>query len=409
MVTSAYIHIPFCRRRCFYCDFAITVIGEKKRGHTSSTMATYVETLLKEIAATPIHDEKPLKTVFFGGGTPSLLSVSQVEVILAVIARRFGIASDAEITMEMDPATFALEHLQGYQAAGVNRVSLGVQAFQDDLLAAAGRFHRRQDIFSAIDLLRQVGIENVSLDLISGLPHQTMEDWEEALTEAIALGPTHISVYDLIVEPQTAFSRYYTPGQSPLPSDRATADMYRLASSVLSTKGYEHYEVCNYAKPGYASLHNLTYWRCEQNYGFGMGATSYLNHQRIDRPRTQKSYQAWVETFVKNGGRTADPVIDAEEQVVELIMMGLRLLSGVVLEDVYKIYGERGLQELSKAIAPYLQSGWLTVKSASLGISNAVGLEPTDRIQLSDPEGFLMSNVVITDAFNALEAAAHTK
>ncbi|MBE9062978.1 radical SAM family heme chaperone HemW [cf. Phormidesmis sp. LEGE 11477] len=416
MVTSAYIHIPFCRRRCFYCDFAITVVGEKRRGDTSGTMARYVETLLREIAATPVydenHDEKPLNTVFFGGGTPSLLSVSQVELILSVIAHRFGLAPNAEITMEMDPATFDLEHLQGYQSAGVNRVSLGVQAFRDELLAAAGRFHQRQDIFQAVDRLRQVGIENFSLDLISGLPHQTMYDWKEALTEAIALQPKHISIYDLIVEPQTAFSRHYTPGQSPLPSDRTTADMYRVAQSVLSTSGYEHYEICNYAKPGYASRHNLTYWRCQPNYGFGMGATSYLHHQRIDRPRTQKSYQAWVDDFVQNGGQTADPVIEPAEQVIETIMMGLRLPSGIDLSGVYQIYGERGLQALGKAIAPHLQNRWLILESTASedsdskrSSSNEPRLKPTDRIRLSDPEGFLMSNVVITDAFNALDLA----
>ncbi len=406
MVMSAYVHIPFCRRRCFYCDFAITVVGSKKRGETSGTMAQYVETLLEEIASTPVYGEAPLKTVYFGGGTPSLLSVTQLESILAAIAHRFNIASDAEITLEMDPATFDLGHAQGYRAAGVNRVSLGVQAFKDELLAAAGRFHRRQDIFGAIALLQQAGIENFSLDLISGLPYQTTKDWEDALAEAIALNPKHISIYDLIVEPQTAFSRYFTPGQAPLPSDDDTAEMYSVAQTILSANGYEHYEICNYAKPGYASQHNLTYWRCEQNYGFGMGATSYLNHQRIDRPRTQKSYRAWVEAFVENGGQTGDAVIDQAEQIVESIMMGLRLQTGIKLEGVYKIYGEKGLLELGKAIAPHLKNNWLVLDSTSSSLPNALRLKSTDRIRLSDPEGFLMSNVVITDAFNALDAAA---
>ncbi len=406
MVTSAYVHIPFCRRRCFYCDFAITVVGSKKRGDTSGTMALYVETLLKEIAATPVCGNAPLRTVYFGGGTPSLLSIPQLESILNAIAHRFGIAPEAEITLEMDPATFDLGHVQGYRAAGVNRVSLGVQAFEDDLLAAAGRFHRRQDIFSATRLLRQAGIENFSLDLMSGLPHQKMKDWEEALTEAIALNPKHISVYDLIVEPQTAFNRYFVPGQAPLPSDDDTAKMYNVAQQILIANGYEHYEICNYAKPGYASQHNLTYWRCEQNYGFGMGATSYLNYQRIDRPRTQKSYRAWVEAFVENGGQTDDAVIDQAEQIVESIMMGLRLQAGIGLEGVYKIYGEKGLQELGKAIAPHLKNNWLVLDSTSPSLSNAPRLKSTDCIRLSDPEGFLMSNVVITDAFNALDAAA---
>ncbi|MEM8504517.1 MAG: radical SAM family heme chaperone HemW [Cyanobacteria bacterium P01_D01_bin.1] len=403
---AAYVHIPFCRQRCFYCDFAITVVGTKKRGDTSGTMAQYVETLLKEIAATPVLGGEPLRTVYFGGGTPSLLSVSQVEIILGAIAQKFTLAPNAEITLEMDPATFNLDHVQGYRAAGVNRVSLGVQAFTDKLLTAAGRFHQRQDIFRAVDLLRQAGIENFSLDLMAGLPYQSLRDWEEALVEAIALQPQHISIYDLIVEPQTAFSRYFVSGQTPLPSDSDTAEMYRIAYKVLTASGYDHYEICNYAKPGYASKHNLTYWRCEQNYGFGMGATSYLNHQRIDRPRTQKSYRDWVEAFAQNGGKTEDALIDLEEQIVETVMMGLRLPSGISLESVYDTYGERGLRELEKAIAPHLQNGWLILDSNSRCNTDAIDLKSSDHIRLSDPEGFLMSNVVITDAFNALDAAS---
>ncbi|MEO0771329.1 MAG: radical SAM family heme chaperone HemW, partial [Cyanobacteria bacterium J06649_4] len=236
---SAYVHIPFCRRRCFYCDFAISVVGDRKRGDTSPTVARYIETLLTEIAATPILGvpTRPLETVFFGGGTPSLLSAAQLDAILSAIHQRFGIANNAEISMEMDPATFELSHIKGYKAAGVNRISLGVQAFQDNLLTAAGRFHKRDDIFHAVDLIHQANIANFSLDLISGLPHQTLEDWEASLTEAIALSPTHLSIYDLIVEPQTPFSRYFTPGQAPLPSEGDTAEMYYMAYRLLTGKG----------------------------------------------------------------------------------------------------------------------------------------------------------------------------
>ena len=330
-VSSAYVHIPFCRRRCYYCDFAISVVGDHKRGETSLAMARYLDTLIREIRATPTVGKtpQPLKTVFFGGGTPSLLAISQVEAILETLAERFGIEPTAEISMVMDPATFELDHVKGYKAAGVNRVSLGVQAFQDELLSAAGRFHRQADILQAVALLKEAGIENISLDLMSGLPHQTVGQWVSSLEQAIALNPAHLSIYDLIVEPQTAFSRYFTPGKAPLPSDEATAEMYNIAQQLLTEAGYEHYEICNYARPGYDAQHNLTYWRCEQNYGFGMGATSYLKHQRIDRPRTQKTYQAWVDDFIRSGGETEDPRLPETEQVIETIMMGLRLAPGI--------------------------------------------------------------------------------
>ena len=380
------------------------MVGDQAQGETSPTIAQYVQTLIREIQSTPISGQH-LQTVFFGGGTPSLLSVGQLASILQAIDDRFGIAPTAEISMEMDPATFDLPQVQGYKSEGINRVSLGAQAFEDRVLEASGRFHRAADIFHAVDLLQQAQIENFSLDLISGLPYQTIESWQTALEKAVALGPTHISNYDLIVEPQTAFARYYTPGEQPLPKDETTAQMYRMAQQFFEAAGYMHYEICNYAKPGYAAKHNLTYWKSEPCYGFGMGATSYLNHQRIDRPRTQKTYREWVDNFVARGGVTDDPVLPATERVMEQIMVGLRLRKGMSLEGVYRVYGDRGIEAIGRAIAPHLKNRWLTVHTPNAN-PNMTNLKPNSRLQLTDPEGFLMSNVVIVDAFNALEALA---
>ena len=362
---------------------------------------------------------QPLETVFFGGGTPSLLAPAQVERILATLDKRFGIASTAEISMEMDPATFELDHAQGYKAAGINRVSLGAQAFQDELLAAAGRFHRREDITQAVKTLQTAGFENISLDLISGLPQQTMAHWEASLQAAMALTPTHLSIYDLIVEPQTAFARYYTPGEKPLPSDHTTAEMYTLAQQTLTGQGYSHYEICNFAQPGYEAQHNLTYWRCEPNYGFGMGATSYLPQptgpQRIDRPRTQATYRDWVEKFIEQAGKTNEPTLPPTEQVLENIMMGLRLKQGISLESVNQVFGETGLKKLSQALIPHIQKGWIILQHSPIDYSPSnqhnvshrqQSVFPHSHIRLSDPYGFLMSNVVITDAFNAIEDVA---
>ena len=377
----------------------MSVVGDRAQGESSPTITQYVQTLIREIKATPVSGQN-LETVFFGGGTPSLLSVAQLATILEAIDDTFGIAPTAEISMEMDPATFDLAQAKGYKSAGVNRVSLGAQAFEDSVLAAAGRFHREADIFQAVDLLRQAKIENFSLDLMSGLPHQTLENWQVALEKTVALEPTHISNYDLIVEPQTAFSRYYKPGELPLPSDESTAQMYRMAQQHFVSAGYEHYEICNYAKNGYEAKHNLTYWRSEPCYGFGMGATSYVNYQRIDRPRTQKTYRAWVDEFVALGGQTEDPVLPLDERVMEQIMVGLRLKEGISLAGVYRVYGEKGIEAIGGAIAPHLKSHWLVTDS----LTDSATLTPTTCIRLTDPEGFLMSNVVIVDAFNALES-----
>jgi len=294
--SSAYLHIPFCRRRCYYCDFPVFVVGDRKNGENSGTIVQYVAVLCQEIQETK-NLGASLKTVFFGGGTPSLLSVSQLSNILETLDGKFGIAAGAEISIEIDPGTFTLEQLRGYAAAGVNRVSLGVQAFQDELLQACGRSHSVADIFEAVEIVRSAGIVNFSLDLISGLPHQTLEQWEASLKSAVEISPTHLSSYDLIVEQGTAFGRYFEAGAQPLPADDTAAGMYRLAREILTGAGYEHYEISNYARDGYQCRHNRVYWENRPYYGLGMGAASYVEGLRLTRPRKTQEYYQWVRSI----------------------------------------------------------------------------------------------------------------
>lgn len=407
---AAYIHIPFCRRRCFYCDFPIAVVGDKPptgtgdriNGSNSGTIAQYVEVLRQEIRQSPSWGT-PLQTVFLGGGTPSLLSVAQLEAILAELKRQFGIASNAEISMEIDPATFDLAQVQGYKAAGVNRVSLGVQAFQAELLQAAGRSHTVNDILVAVDLLHGAGFTNISLDLISGLPYQTLTQWKESLRRAIDLSPTHISCYDLIVEAGTPFSRQYSPGLKPLPSDELTAEMYRMAQSLLTTHGFEHYEISNYAKLGYQCRHNRVYWENHPFYGFGMGATSYLNGDRFARPRKTWEYYAWVQAAVDGRPRAGEPRATGtrgQADLAEQLMLGLRLAEGVAVADLHDRFGAAAIARLWHCLQPYVQTGWVTIVPEPATDSNPT----TGRLKLSDPEGFLFSNVVLTAIFEAFEA-----
>ncbi|HIK41874.1 radical SAM family heme chaperone HemW [Thermoleptolyngbya sp. M55_K2018_002] len=386
--TAAYLHIPFCRRRCFYCDFPISVVGDRARGETSGTIAQYVEVLEREILTTGQDGRSPLETVFFGGGTPSLLSVAQVDRLLTRLDRHFGIATQAEISMEMDPGTFDLSHVQGYRAAGVNRISLGVQSFQADSLQACGRTHRPEDIPLAVDLIRRAGLDNYSLDLISGLPHLTLERWQEDLDRAIALDPAHLSIYDLTVEPGTAFTQRYRPGEAPLPTDEATAQMYRLAQQVLTQRGFQHYEISNYARPGYSCRHNRVYWENRPYYGFGMGAASYVNHQRFSRPRTRREYFQWVETLEAAGGRLAHPTTPPQERLLDTLMLGLRLADGLDLLRLELEFGKGAIARILTCLQPHLQRGWVD--------------QTPSRIRLTDPEGFLFSNVVLSDLFEAL-------
>lgn len=282
------------------------MIGDQAQGETSPAIAHYLEVLCQEIRVTPAAGI-PLKTVFFGGGTPSLLAPAQVEQVLTTLDHRFGLESEAEISMEIDPGTFTLEQLQGYLQVGVNRLSLGVQAFQPELLAICGRSHGLKEIEIAIALIQQAGCNHFSLDLISGLPQQTLEQWHASLEAAIALAPKHLSCYDLVVEPGTVFGKRYQPGCQPLPTDELTAQMYRLARQTLTSAGYEHYEISNYARPGYQCRHNRVYWENRPYYGFGMGATSYVQRQRYSRPRQRQTYYQWVESLAAAGGETGLP------------------------------------------------------------------------------------------------------
>ncbi|MGG6267351.1 radical SAM family heme chaperone HemW [Leptolyngbya sp. AN03gr2] len=381
-LSSAYVHIPFCRRRCFYCDFPISVVGDQRNGSNSGTIAQYVEKLCEEIERSDNFGE-PLRTVFFGGGTPSLLSVSQFQQILETLDRQFSILPDAEISMEIDPGTFDLAQIKGFKSAGVNRISLGVQAFQSEILKACGRTHVVEDIYNSIGLIHQANIENYSLDLISGLPHQTIEIWQESLEKAIALSPTHLSIYDLTIEPQTPFGKQLKPGEKPLPSDESTADLYRIAQRTLTDAGYEHYEISNYARSGYQCQHNRVYWENRSFYGFGMGATSYLNGDRVSRPRKLREYYDWI-----NEPHLIDKT-DQIEYLLDSLMTGLRLKEGIDLKQLTERFGESAISNIFDCLKPYEKASWVIITP--------------ERIRLTDPEGFLFSNVILTKLFARFE------
>ena len=401
---SAYIHIPFCRRRCYYCDFPVSVVGDKATGSTSGSIEQYVGVLCQEIQTT-VASGQSLDTVFFGGGTPSLLSVEQLGRILQTIDQRLGIAPQAEISMEIDPGTFSLEQLKGYQTAGVNRISLGVQAFQDELLKVCGRSHNVTDIFASVDLLRQVEVPDFSLDLISGLPHQTLEQWQESLETAVQISPTHISCYDLIIEPVTAFGRQYAPGAKPLPTDDTAAQMYRLARQILTRAGYEHYEISNYALPGHQCRHNRVYWENRPYYGFGMGAASYVQGRRFTRPRT-RDYYTWVQQWMEAGGVLAALELSQTDVLLETLMLGLRLAEGISLVTITQEFGEKTVERLWTALHPYYHNGWIELvqeDGAVIDHSDAQKVSLTGRLRLSDPEGFLFSNTILADLFKNLD------
>ncbi|MBE9221963.1 coproporphyrinogen III oxidase [Cyanobacterium stanieri LEGE 03274] len=390
-IASAYIHIPFCRRRCFYCDFPITVLGNNAGGKYSPWQQEYVNFLCQEIETINQAKSTPLATIFFGGGTPSLLALEGLEKILVTLENKFSFAPNIEISMEIDPATFTIEQLKHYQKLGVNRVSLGVQSFNDQLLQECGRSHRVPDIYQAVEHIHQVGIDNWSLDLISGLPHQTITHWQDSLLRAIALKPKHLSCYDLVLESGTVFGKKYQAGDNPLPQDETTAQMYRLASHLLPENGYTHYEISNYAQKGYQCRHNLVYWHNQPYYGFGMGAASYTQKQRFSRPRTRQEYFQFVQEFIKNKGKIDSEITTITEELLDTLMLGLRLKEGINLSLIRQKFGQETVNKILHTLQPYI-----TKKLVILS-------QDKTNLKLSDPQGFLYSNSVLSDLFMEFE------
>ena len=392
MPQSAYLHIPFCRRRCYYCDFPITPIGDRTLPEQSPMIAEYTDHLLQEIRHFSPENPAPLKTLFFGGGTPSLLPTRQLDRILHTLETHYGFSSDIEISMEIDPGTFDLPRLHTWKALGINRYSLGIQSIHDPHLEALGRSHRHTDNLRAIDHLHAADLSNFSLDLISGIPGLTFEQWDSSLTWAIDTQATHLSTYDLTIEPGTVFGKQHDKGQlKNLPPEETTAQMYRHASERLTAAGYPHYEISNHAKPGYESQHNLTYWRTQPFYGFGMGATSFLNNHRLNRPRTRDAYYLWLRALVPHVGTPPTPPTPSpqNDRLLETLMMGLRLQDGISLSALNAEYGPTLITQVLTILHRYQKQGWTEIRD--------------DRICLTCPEGFLFSNIVLIALFQALD------
>jgi oxygen-independent coproporphyrinogen-3 oxidase len=380
---SAYLHIPFCHRRCFYCDFAVVPLGDHADGANSGSIAGYLELLLGEIAAAPAGP--PLATVYVGGGTPSMLTPAQVGSLLAALGTHFGLAPGAEISLEMDPASFDGPRLAGYLAAGVNRVSLGGQSFDDAVLARLGRRHRSTDLLQAASWLHQArqrgDLASWSLDLIQGLPEQGLAAWHQQLAQAVALAPPHLSIYDLIIEPGTVFAWRQGRGELELPDADLGADLMELTAQALQAAGYGHYEISNFALPGHASRHNRVYWNGAGWWGFGLGATSAPWGQRLARPRTRAAYAEWLAESHPASRGTQAPGLPFDER----LLVGLRRREGVRLAD---LAGQAGvtsaeLGDLLGRWQPFRERGLL--------------LQEGPRWRLSDPEGLALSNGVLRE------------
>lgn len=328
---AVYVHVPFCLRRCHYCDFATQAVPE---GARTRLFQTWRRAVGRELATAP---PRPASTIYFGGGTPTVLGARLLLEVLEAVADRHPLAHDAEITVEANPTTAEANLFRDLRAGGVNRLSLGVQSLDDARLAWLGRTHDTAQAVAAFDTARRAGFDNVSIDLMFGLAGQRPEDWERELARAVALGPEHLSVYGLTVEPGTPLAGWVATGRVRLPGEGLQARMFELARERLAAAGYEHYEISNYARAGCRSRHNQTYWRNEEYRGYGPAAASYVARVRWTNTESLAQYAARLAAD-ESPVAERDPRDERGERR-DTMFLGLRLLEGVDRDDYARRFG----------------------------------------------------------------------
>ena len=369
-----YIHIPFCVRKCEYCDFLSWSAGEEEREQ-------YVEALLLEIESyREFAKGYRVSTVFIGGGTPSVLLPKQMERILQKVYEVFELEKRPEITIEINPGTVNEEKLQCYKENGVNRLSMGLQSVNNEKLRLLGRIHTYQDFVGSYELARKVGFDNISLDLISSIPGQTLQDWKKELETATAQKPEHISVYQLIIEEGTPFYEKYAEHPELLPDEETSREIYLWTGKFLKEAGYEQYEISNYTKSGKESRHNLKYWERGDYLGLGLGAASMVRNIRMSNTKDMKTY---LERCTQPKTMREDvQFLEEPRQMEEFMFLGLRKTRGVSKKEFRRTFGREMDMVYEKALHKCLENGML--------------LEHKDRIFLSE-EGTLLSNMVLSE------------
>ncbi|QPS71506.1 radical SAM family heme chaperone HemW [Lactococcus garvieae] len=360
---AAYIHIPFCSHICYYCDFAKVLM-------TGQPVEAYIDELLKEYDSYQIRS---LKTLYIGGGTPSVLPADQLEKLLTHLTKNLDLDKLEEFTVEANPSDLTDEVIAVLANSPVSRISLGVQSFDDKLLKRIGRTHTEAQVYTSIERLRKAGFENITIDLIYGLPNQTMEMVESDVKKLLDLNLPHVALYSLILEDHTVFMNRQRRGRLRLPSDDRNADMYEYIIDTLTSHGYIHYEVSNFGKKGYESKHNLTYWDNAEYYGIGAGASGYLDGIRYKNHGPVHHY------LREKNKRINEEVLTRKEMIEEEMFLGLRKKSGVSIERFQKKFGQ-SLEEVYGRVIPDLAKQQLL-------------FEADGRIQMTE-KGFELGNEV---------------
>ena len=372
-----YVHIPFCVRKCVYCDF-LSGPG------TDGAIERYVERLIEEIKA---HGQEQrddmVTTIFFGGGTPSILKGNQMQRIMLAIREIFQVDADAEISMEANPGTVTKEKLLAYCEAGINRISFGLQSTNNEELRLLGRIHTFEEFLESYHMARECGFHNINVDLISAIPKQTVESWKQSVETIIALEPEHISAYSLIIEEGTPFAKQYgegTEGEDLLPTEEDEREMYHCTKQILKEAGYHHYEISNYAKEGKECRHNLGYWERKNYLGIGLGASSLMNNVRYKNTDSMEVYLQLADNLELI--QEEKEQLSLTEQMEEFIFLGLRKMDGISLKEfeesfekkIELCYGEN-LNRMKKAGLLVEEKGKLRLTERGIDISNYVFAE----------------------------------
>jgi len=344
--TSAYVHIPFCTQICYYCDFSKVFIKNQP-------VDSYLEHLIEEYDS---YDIKKLRTLYIGGGTPTALSARQLAFLLEKLTDKLDLSYLEELTIEANPGDLDQEKIAVLKDSPVNRVSLGVQTFNDRMLKQIGRSHSEKDIYENIANLKKAGFDNISIDLIYALPKQTMEDVKINVVKAIALDIPHMSLYSLILENHTVFMNRMRRGKLPLPKEDLEAEMFDYIIAELEKAGFEHYEISNFSKPGFESRHNLMYWNNAEYYGIGAGASGYVNGVRYKNHGPIRHYLQAVEA---GNARVQEEALTLNEKMEEEMFLGLRKKSGVSKKRFEEKFGLSFEDQYGAVVAKLTEQGLL--------------------------------------------------
>lgn len=362
---GVYIHIPFCRSRCSYCDFATDL-------YQADSAERYVDAIACELNSSLIPRQH-VDTIYFGGGTPSLLSPAQLERILCAVGRHFIVHESAEVTMEMNPGTVTLDDLRNFRRLGVNRASFGAQTFDDVELARLGRSHTTQETLLTFENLRAAGFQNISFDLIAGLPGQALSRWITNIDRALSLRPEHLSFYLLEVHPGTPLAEHISCGIQPKPDDDLAGVMYERMLERAVEAGYEHYEISNLCRPGFASRHNEKYWTGTAYFGFGCSSHSFDGHKR--RWSNVRELDGYVQTIEKgNSPIVEERVLSDEEVRAEAVFLGMRLMRGIDTKKYKKLFGIDLRGEHAADLDRFAEAGLLEFEGDLLKLTRAGAL-----------------------------------